>query len=437
MKEKYGLYTAITIVVANMIGTGIFTSLGFQVTSLSSGFTILLLWLIGGIASLLGALAYAELGGVMPRSGGEYHFLGKLYHPALGFMAGWISFIVGFAAPTAAAAIAFSSYLGSSLSLSFSFLGISDIKLFALLIVLLVTMVHVHSLNTGAAFHNSITTLKILIMLVLIGIGLSMGGNNTTEFKPDHEALQEIISPEFAIALFFVFYSYSGWNAAAYIMGELKDPAKNLTRGLISGTLLVTLLYLATTFIFLYIIPMPEMAGKIEIGYIYGYMTLGLKAGKILGLVMSFLLISTISSLIITGPRVTNVLGEDYKFISWFSVRNSKGSPARAIWIQTLLTVIYILTSSFEQMITYIGFTLNLFTLLTVLGSILHRYRYPKTHRPYRMPLFPVLPAIFILINLWILTYGLIYRPVESIAGLITTAIGFFVWLGIRESKTG
>lgn len=430
------MYTAITIVVANMVGTGIFTSLGFQVSSLSSGFTILLLWLIGGVASLLGAFAYAELGSVMPRSGGEYHFLGKLYHPALGFMAGWISFIVGFAAPTAAAAIAFSSYLGSSLSLSFTFLGISDIKLFALLIVLLVTMIHVRSIRTGAVFHNSITTLKILIMLVLIGIGLSMGGNSTAEFKPDQEAFQEIISPEFAIALFFVFYSYSGWNAAAYIMGELRDPSKNLTRGLISGTLLVTVLYLATTFIFLYIIPMPEMAGKIEIGYIYGYMTLGLKAGKILGLVMSFLLISTVSSLIITGPRVTHVLGEDYKSLSWFSMRNSKGSPARAIWIQSLLTFVYVLTSSFEQMITYMGFTLNLFTLFTVLGSVLHRYRYPGVKRPYKMPLFPVLPAIFILINLWILVYGLLYRPVESIAGLITTAIGFFVWLGIRKSKT-
>ncbi len=429
MKTKYGLYTATSIVVANMIGTGVFTSLGFQVIDLSSGFTILLLWFIGGLAALLGALSYAELGAAMPRSGGEYHFLSVIYRPFLGFLSGWVSFLVGFAAPIAAAAIAFGTYFSRSLGLAEG-----GEKWLAIGVILLLTLLHAADKKAGAVFQNLFTTLKIIVIIALIAIGFIFGTRQPVDFGINMQAINDFLSPAFAIGLFFVSYSYSGWNAAAYIAGEIERPEKNIPRSLIFGTLIVTILYLLLNFVFLYTIPMGEMAGKIEIGYLFGNKILGEAAGQIMGLIFTFLLLSTVSSMIITGPRVTQVLGSDYSFFKWFSDKNKKDIPVKAILIQSAIAIIYVITSTFDQVITYIGFTLNLFTMLTVIGLIVYREQHPETKRPYKVPLYPVIPILFIIINLWILVYGLIYKPYESIAGLITSLSGLIIFFISKRS---
>ena len=253
-------------------------------------------------------------------------------------------------------------------------------------------------------------------------------------FSINAQALKEVVSPAFAIAIFFVSFAYSGWNASAYIAGEIKNPSRNIPLSLLIGTMLVSLLYILITWTFLRIIPVGIMEGKIEIGFLFGQQVFGVNAAKITGILFSILLFSTVSSLIITGPRVSQVMGEDYPGIRWFSKTSRYDTPLRAIYIQAGIAIVYVLTATFDQMITYIGFTLNLFTLLTVLGMMINRQRYGHTASfPFRLKPYPLLPIIFLIINSWIMVYGLLYRPLESIAGIITTALGFLLWLGIKD----
>jgi APA family basic amino acid/polyamine antiporter len=270
-----------------------------------------------------------------------------------------------------------------------------------------------------------------LILFILAGI-LS-DTNQRLDFSPHPASLKEIISPAFAIAIFFVSFAYSGWNAAAYIIGEMKKPGRIIPVSLILGTLLVTCLYMGITFVFLKVIPLGTMAGKIEIGFLFGQELLGVNAGRILGGLFCLLLFSTVSSLVITGPRVTQVMGEDYPGIRWFSHTSAFDTPARAIYIQAGIAIVYLITSTFEQMITYIGFTLNLMTLLTVLGMMLHRRHLPSGNASvYRVRPYPLLPVIFLLINTWIMIYGLVFRPFESISGITTAVLGLLVWFWLK-----
>lgn len=421
-----------------MIGTGVFTSLGFQVMGIKSGFAIIFLWLLGGISALFGALTYAELGSSMPRSGGEYFYLSRIYHRAFGFLAGWISFLVGFAAPVAAASIAFGKYFSTSIDLSPympSFISVDFLpKLLAIVVVLLLTFIHSSDKKAGAAFQNIFTTLKILMVIVLIGIGFWFGNTTDISFTADSQAWSDIISPAFAVSIFFVSYSFSGWNAAAYIAGEIKNPSKNIPISLIVGTIIVAILYILLNYVFLTAVPISQLAGQVEVGYLFAGETLGTDGGQVMGGIIALLLLSSISSMVITGPRVTLVVGEDYSLLRWFSIKNKKDIPQRAIIIQAAISVIYILTSTFEQMITFIGFTLNLFTLFTAIGVFVMRKKEPNLKRPYKTLGYPIIPAIFILINLWILVYGLMYKPQEAIAGLVTTAAGLIVYF-ICEKK--
>jgi APA family basic amino acid/polyamine antiporter len=216
----------------------------------------------------------------------------------------------------------------------------------------------------------------------------------------------------------------------------MEKPGRNIPISLILGTLLVTCLYIGITYVFLKVIPLGTMAGKIEIGFLFGQELLGVNAGRVMGLLFSLLLFSTVSSLVITGPRVTQVMGEDYPGISWFSHTSVFDTPARAIYIQAGIAIFYLLTSTFEQMITYIGFTLNLMTLLTVLGMMLYRSSHPSRNASvYRVRPYPLLPIIFLLINTWIMIYGLVYRPVESSAGIITAALGLLAWFWLKHKS--
>lgn len=430
MKQKYSRYTAISVVVANMIGTGVFTSLGFQVMGLTSGFALVMLWIIGGILALCGAFAYAELGVKLPKSGGEYNFLSEIYHPVLGFLAGWISISIGFAAPVAAAAIAFGKYFSASLAfpaIPVTTGRLSGPVLFAIVLILAISLVHTFNKIVGATFQNFMTILKVIFILLLVFLGFRYGTSTHISFLPTKMAFSEMISPAFVVSMFFVSYSYSGWNAAAYISGEIKNQQKNIPISLIAGTGLVIILYLLLTVVFLYALPIGELSGKLEVGYLFANKILGVKAGIIMGLIISLLLISSVSSMIIVGPRVYNAIGEDYPRLNWLSKKRND-IPVLAILFQSLLSIIFIVTSTFEQVIVIIGFTLNLFTFLTVLGVFILRRKRPDLKTSYKTTGYPYLPALFLVLNLWILCYGFISRPHESLAGIGITVAGLALY---------
>lgn len=422
---KVGLVTAASLVVANMVGTGIFTSVGFQVEYLSSPFALLMLWAVGGIISLCGALTYGELGAALPRSGGEYHLISELYHPSLGFIAGWISATLGFAGPTALAAIAFGDYTTAV------FPGLSSTHL-AAGIVLLCSAIHATSITWGSWFQNLFTGLKVLLIVVFIGAAVRADPAHSITVLPDGPGMRELVSPGFAVSLVFVSYAYAGWNAAIYIVGEIRDPQRNLPLSLVLGTALVTVLYVLLNFVFLYTVPAQDMAGQVEVGFLSGSVIFGDSGGEVMSLFIALLLVSTVSALVYLGPRVTQAMGEDARAFRWLAVTNERGIPVNSVLFQTGLSLLFIYTSTFDQVLVYAGFTLILSTMLTVAGVFVLRWRRPEVDRPYTTWGYPVTPLLFLVVNAWILVYVLIHRPTESLIGLGIAAVGAALYLGSR-----
>lgn len=420
--QKIGFATAISLVIANMIGTGVFTSLGFQVMSIQSGFAILMLWVVGGVLSLCGALTYGEIGSAFPQSGGEYNYLSKLYHPSVGFLSGWVSVTVGFAAPVAAAATALGLYVNK-------IYPNVDVKTIAIVVILGLTTVHSINLKLGSAVQRAFTLVKVVIIVMFVGFGLFHTPDHVTSFAPVAQSWNDILSTDFANALIFVTYAYSGWNAAAYISGDMKDVQKNLPRALVLGTLIVMIIYTALNFIFMYSVPVNELKGQVEVGYLSANKIFGVELGQFMGLVIALLLVSTVSAMILAGPRVMQAMGSDIRQLKIFSTANKNNVPYVAVIFQSIISIILVLTSSFESLITYVGFTLNLFTFLTVMGVFIIRYK-KKTPTQFKTPLFPVVPLLYLIIVAWILIHIFMSRTTESVYGLSTVAIGLIIyWL--------
>ncbi len=429
-KRYISYYTATAVVVSNMIGTGVFTSLGFQVMGIHSGFALMVLWLIGGIASLLGALCYGELGAALPRSGGEYNYLSKIYHPAVGFLSGWVSATVGFAAPVAAASMAFAEYFKKGTDMHPILLAGRDFSsaLLATSIILLVSGVHFLKVHIGSRFQNIFTSVSIVTILFIIVNGLFAGHTGDANFSPSPSAFHDILSSSFAISFFFVSFAYSGWNAAAYIAGEMNNVQENLPKALLRGTLFVTLLYILLNFVFLYTTPIAGMAGKKEVGFIAATWIFGTLGGKIMAVIIAVKLISTISSMTLAGPRIISVMGEDLSVFKMLSVKNRHNVPAIAILTQSCIALLFVFTASFDQVITFIGFTLNLFTFLTVLGLMILRIREPDLPRPFKTPGYPFTPLVFLGISLWLIYFGISDKPKESLAAIAIVLTGLIIY---------
>lgn len=412
------------VVVANMIGTGVFTSLGFQLLDIQSGFVLLMLWVVGGFTALCGALTYAELGAALPRSGGEYNFLTEIYHPAAGFISGWISATIGFAAPTALAAITFGTYLSSV------FPVLSPTWLAGLLVILL-TIVHTSNRGASGGTQLIFTQLKLLLIAIFCLLAWFMVATpQPIRFLPQTGDGDLIVSGVFAVSLIYVNYAYSGWNAATYLTGEIENPQRNIPRILIFGTMLVMLVYVALNFIFLYVAPIDAMVGKVEIGYVAAQYVFGEIGAAIMGVILSLLLISTVSAMILAGPRVLQVIGQDFPVFRLLARNNKNDIPAIAIIAQALVTLGFILTASFESILVFSGFTLGINTLFTVTGIFVLRWRQPDLPRPYRTWLYPLPPLIYLTVTAWTLVYILLNRPVEAWNGIAIIGIGAIFYLG-------
>jgi APA family basic amino acid/polyamine antiporter len=424
--EKFSPSTAAAIVVANMIGTGVFTSLGYQLVGIKSGFAILLLWVVGGVVATCGALCYAELAARLPRSGGEYNFLKQIYHPVAGFISGWVSATVGFAAPTALAAITFGTYLSSV------FPVLSPLWL-ATALVVIVTLIHATSHRNSAGLQTIFTAVKLVIIL-----GFSIAALNSVDalqqigFAPQVSDIPVVTGSAFAVSLIYVGYAYSGWNAATYLTDEIENPRKTLPLVLAGGTTVVMLCYLLLNYVFLAVAPMAAMEGKIEVGYIAASYAFGEIGAAVMGVTLSLLLISTVSAMIVAAPRVLQVLGEDFALFRILNRSNKHGIPAIAVYLQGAITLVFMWSSSFERILVFSGATMALNTLFAVFGVFILRRRDTGKERgkeAFRIPLYPLPPILFILITLLTLGYLVIERPVEILFSLSVIVSGSLLYL--------
>ena len=421
IRVSVSMLTATAIVVADMVGVGVFTSLGFQVQAIPSGFSLLLLWVIGGAVALCGVFSYGELAAMFPRSSGEYNFLRQTYHPAVGFLAGWLSATVGFAAPVALAAMAFGQYAKAIVP------GAPPLAL-GLGVVWIVSLVGLRGLRQSSAFQMTWTILKVTLILALLVTGFVLAKPQPISFAPSAADPSLVISAPFAISLVFVMYSYSGWNAATYIAGEMRDPQRSLPRSLLVGTSIVIVLYVALNALFLYATPITELAGQIDVAVIAGKHIFGDLGGRIVGALICIGLVSSISAMMWIGPRVTTVMGEDMPILRVFARRSRSGVPTTAVLFQLVVATLMLFTQSFEAVLDFIQFSLLACSFLAVLGVIKLRITRPDLPRPYRAWGYPVTPLVFLSVTAFMMYYLVTQRPVQSLIGVLIMASGLAVY---------
>jgi APA family basic amino acid/polyamine antiporter len=413
-----------------MIGTGVYTSLGLQAAGVHSVLALVFIWITGGLVAFCGALTYGELAVRYPKSGGEYIFLTKIFHPSLGFMSGFISMTIGFAAPMAISAIALGTYAGNLIPIA--------PVIIAVVVIVILTVLNTTSFRTGTNFNFITAAINVSLILALCIIGFVKGHHPDFELSFRQSDFKEIINPAFAVSLVYVSFAYSGWNSAAYITHQVKDPVRNLPFILISGTLIVLFLYTLLNFIFLYTVPIQELEGQIDIAFIAAKNIFGQSGGKFVALLISIGLIASINSLLIIGPRVTQAIAEDYKLLRFLGTENKSGPPFFATILLTIVALLLIGTSTFEQIMTLIGFTLSIFTILSVTGVFVIRYRMKKNNEElYHTFGYPFIPVFFILVEGCMMLYVFANRPLQSLIGIGITLIGLVVYyMLVRAGRT-
>jgi basic amino acid/polyamine antiporter, APA family len=427
---RLGTTSGAMLVMASMIGTGVFTTTGYLVRDLGSLTAVLLAWVVGGIVALCGALAYGELVAALPNNGGEYWLLTRIYHPALGFVAGWVSLVVGFSAPMAASAVAFGEYLHNV------FPGLEP-RVAAALLVLGLGVLHAVRLTWGSRVQNAATVLDALLIASFIAGGIALAEPRAI-WRPDQPALgTALTSPAFAIGLIYVSFSYSGWNAAVYVAGELKSPERTLPKALLIGTGLTALLYVGLNFVFLVSAPPEALSGVIDVGHVAAAHLFGPSAALATSALVAVGLFTTVSALMMTGPRVYEAMGRDYPRLRLLSGRGSGGDrgPVAAIVLQTVLALIMLLSASFDALLTYMGFTLSLFAALTIAGVFVLRVREPGLPRPYRTWGHPVTTILALALDGWMLVHALSQRPGSTLAGLATLGTGVLLYFWMRSES--
>lgn len=428
LQRKLGIFPATNIVIANMIGAGIFTTSGLLLAGLNDPILMLVLWGVGGVIALCGALAYGELGASMPGAGGEYLFLSKLYKPIFGFLSGWVSFMVGFSAPIAASAMGFSEYFVRAVPGFTNWLSSNDImsanvagKVLSISVIILFTIIHYRGIKTGAKIQNVLTILKVLLIVVLLIAGFSSAAgtfDNFTVAKPESFIGWKTIG----LSLMWIMFAYSGWNASTYLGAEIKDPSRVLPRSLLYGTGIVMFLYIGLNVLYVYGINPEQMKGVISVGGLAMGNLFGKSAEILFSILIAFALFSSLSAFIIIGPRVYYSMAKDGLFFRAAAKIHPKfGVPSNSIVLQCIIAIVLTLSGSFEQVLTYMGFALGIFPVLTVIGSFKLR---KEKNELVKMPGFPFVQIIYIAAGVMILVLSFLERPAESSIALGVVAIG-------------
>lgn len=417
--SSFGLPSVVALIVGNMVGTGVFTSLGFQVVGTQTGFALLALWFVGGLLSLMGALCYAELGAMLPRSGGEYVYLARAWSPALGFTGGFVSMTAGFAAPIAIAAMAFGRYAAAVAQVPpvAATLGV-------IAVVATVHWVHVHG---ARLFQVATSTVTIGVIVGFVVIGLTVGPVEPLSFAPSAAAWREIVAAPFAISLIYVVYAYHGWNAVGYVAGEIREPQRVIPRAVVGAVLLVGALYLLLHLVFLRTTPLAALAGTVEVAALSATRVLGPAGGRVMSGMIAAVLVATVSGFLLAGSRVTQAVTAETRRLAWVGVRGVDGVPRRALTVQVGLALLLIATSTFEVVVAYAGVVLNLMNLLAVLGVMRLRRTAPDLPRPFRVPLYPFVPLAFAAISVWMIGFTVSQRPLVLASAVGTLVCGIIL----------
>ncbi|MDB4983413.1 MAG: amino acid permease-associated region [Myxococcales bacterium] len=417
------------LVVSSMIGTGIFTTTGFMVGDLGAPWQVLAVWALAGGLALAGAAVYAELGAMMPRAGGEYVYLTRAYHPAVGFLAGWIAVFVGFSAPIAASALAFGRYLHA-------IAPAVNVRGAAFALVALTTVAHARDVRR-AGFAQTALTASILAVVVAFAVAALASGR----LEASRLATSWPLSPStggagaWAVSLVYATYAYFGWNAAAYVAGEVRAPDRTLPRALVGGVALVAALYLGLNAVFLAAAPRAALAGQVEVGDVAARALFGDRGGAAMSAAIALALGGSVSALVMTGARVVKAMADDGVLFGALGRINGRGAPTAAVVLLGALATLGVGTSAVEPLLVYAGFTLTLSSAATVASAFVLRRREPAATRPHRALAWPWSGAAYLALAAFMLAFGAREKPLETLAGAATLAGGGVAWALWRRRR--
>lgn len=448
LKRDLGLRSATLVVISSMVGAGIFGNTGIIQAEVGNPLMVLFLWFLGGVIALAGALSYAELSTMMPRAGGDYLYLKRSFGLLPSFLTGWVSFLVGFAAPVASAALLASEYTYEFLQVVQAGSSVTRIfgnemvrKFFAVFLVLSFSLLHALGVRKGSMVQNMLSGLKLTLM-----IAFAIGGLVVSFLNPGIDFSERLIGPDhpmnlsgIGVGLLFVMFAYSGWNGATYLAEEIKDPGKNLPKALIRGTLLTVFLYLAINVVYYLAIPRGMMEGEEAVAALAATYLFGNNITVFFHLAFGIMLLSTISVSLMIGPRVYFAMARDNLFFDMAArIHPGTGTPVGSIMVQAFLAVFYIFTGKYDEIMAYMGFALSLFPVLTVYSVIHLRRTEPDAKRPYKMPFYPFLPIFFIIFSIVIIITSFVGRPTESVIALVVVLSGipvFYLWRKWKSLK--
>jgi APA family basic amino acid/polyamine antiporter len=453
LRRQLGLFTGVLVIIADMIGTGIFMTTGNILGMTGNALTVLVLWGVGGLVAVTGALCYAELAAMWPDVGGEYVYLKRSFGFLPAFLTGWVSLVVGFSAPVATSSLLLVEYLGrfwhatagQGHPLYSLFDGFWVQKGIATALVVFFAALHITGVKRGGYLQNVLTLLKVLIVGALIVFGLAAadwGEAGRLAARYSGVASQGAAGiPSLGLALLIIMFAYSGWNCASYIAGEVKDPGRTLPRALLAGTLITTVLYLLLNVVFLVAAPGGEIMGKDEVGAIAAARLFGPWVSGFFTLGIALILLSAVSAQMMVGPRVSYAMSKDnmiFRFLS--GVHPRFVTPAPAILVQLALAVFYIFTGSAMTLVIYMGFALNVFPVMAVIGLMHMRRRRPDIPRPYRVPLYPLTPLVYVLLSCAMMAAALMSWTKTSLFAIGVLAAGvpvFYIWRRFAGAKGG
>jgi basic amino acid/polyamine antiporter, APA family len=404
--RRLGFASATTLVVSNMIGTGVFTTTGFLAGDLGRPWLVLLSWLVGAVCALLGAICYSELAVNFPTSGGEYVYLSQAYGATWGFVSGWVSLVAGFSAPIAATALAFASYATFLFPTRHSAGGASPAfrfgsqQIIALLAVAIFAVWNFFGIRRIARVQNILTALKLALIGGFVFSALLFGhGDWQNLFRTTVRWTGIPVWQQFAISLFWVYVAYSGWNAAVYVAEEIDQPERTLSRALAIGTGVVAMAYILLNVVFLYAVPLESMKGVIAVGALSASRLFGSQTATVFSALMAFGLLSTMNAMTIAGPRVYYAMARDGQFLTAAAkVHPRWRTPVNSIVAQAACTMLLVLMP-FPALVIYIGFSLNLFTTLSVASLFVFRRR-PGWRRLQTVSFaFPLIPCLFLAVT--------------------------------------
>ncbi|MCL7960299.1 MAG: APC family permease [marine benthic group bacterium] len=435
-------FTAACLLVSNMVGTGIFGTTGFMAADLGSPGVILALWLLGGVFALFGAFSYGELAAAFPRSGGEYIYIREAYGPLWGFLSGWTSLTIGFSAAIASSAHLFGDHV-RELVPAFGAIGGSEASegtpVIGLSMVWILTLIHVAGVGAGGFTQRFLTVLKIAALVALVLLGVSFGTGDWQNLAASDVDVSFGLGTVL-VAFMFVTFSFTGWNAATYIAGEVRTPQRSVPRSMVWGVLAVTVLYVALNAVYLYALPMSALASEPMdlVGHKTAWALFGPGAGRWFTLIVAVSIVGAASAMIWAGPRVYHAMAVDGLFPRAIGRTASRsGVPRNAIVLQGVWITVLVVSGTFETLVLYATFVLIFFSALAVSSVFVLRLRRPDLPRPYRVWAYPWIPAAYLLVSVAILWAALQIRPTESLWGVATVAAGIPVYLWMARSDEG